>query len=227
MVTSDPDLSSLAPSSELLVDTVHRFQGDERDVMIFSPVVSEGIREGSIHFLRRSPNLFNVAITRARSALVVVGDKAAAESSGVDYLAAFARYVTDLSSEENQRGPTGDVDGPGYPAVTRPELVSDWERNFYARMYESGLRPIPQYDVEKYTLDFALIDGERRLNIEVDGEHHRDWTGDLCRRDIMRNQRMIELGWDVMRFWVYELDSDLDACVCRVQAWLSKSISRV
>ncbi|MAG34385.1 MAG: hypothetical protein CL908_26210 [Deltaproteobacteria bacterium] len=219
MATSDPELGPLMPKSELLVDTVHRFQGDERDVMVFSPVVSEGIREGSIHFLRRSPNLFNVAITRARSALVVVGDKAAAESSGVDYLAAFARYVTDLSGAEERESISDDVGGPEYPAIARPELVSDWERRFYARMYESGLRPIPQYDVEKYTLDFALIDGERRLNIEVDGEHHRDWTGDLCRRDIMRNQRMIELGWDVIRLWVYELDSDMDECVQRIKEW--------
>lgn len=219
IVTSDPELSPLIPSSELLVDTVHRFQGDERDVMIFSPVVSEGIRDGSIHFLRRSPNLFNVAITRARSALVVVGDKAAAESSGVDYLAAFARYVADLSAVQERKSPPREIGGPQYPTVTRPELVSDWERRFYTRMYESGLRPIPQYDIEKYTLDFALVDGERRLNIEVDGEQHRDWTGDLCRRDIMRNQRMIELGWDVMRFWVYELDSDMDACVKRIKEW--------
>ncbi|MHA7836120.1 MAG: AAA domain-containing protein [bacterium] len=223
-VTSDPDLAPLIPASELLVDTVHRFQGDERDVMIFSPVVGEGIREGSLHFLRRSPNLFNVAITRARSALIVIGDKAAAESCGVDYLAAFARYVTDLSVTEERKISSAEVGGPEYPSVARPELVSDWERRFYTRMYESGLRPIPQYDVEKYTLDFALIDGERRLDIEVDGEHHRDWTGDLCRRDIMRNQRMMELGWDVLRFWVYELDSDMDGCVKKIREWESDSV---
>jgi very-short-patch-repair endonuclease len=218
-VTSDPDLGPLIPASELLVDIVHRFQGDERDVMIFSPVVDEGIREGSLQLLRRSPKLFNVAITRARSALIVIGDKAAAESSGEDYLAAFARYVTDLSAIEVRKRGSAEVGGPEYPSVARPELVSDWERRFYTRMYQSGLRPIPQYDVEKYTLDFALIDGKRRLDIEVDGEHHRDWTGDLCRRDIMRNQRMIELGWDVLRFWVYQLDSDMDGCVKRIREW--------
>ena len=218
-VTSDPELSPIVPKCELLVDTVHRFQGDERDVMIFSPVVSEGIREGSIHFLRRTPNLFNVAITRARSALVVVGDKEAAQSSGVDYLASFARYATDLRAPRVQNDSASESTGPQYPAVARPELVSDWERRFYAAMYESGLRPIPQYDVEKYTLDFAVVREDRRLNIEVDGEHHRDWTGDLCRRDIMRNQRMIELGWDVIRFWVHELNSDMNACVQRVKDW--------
>jgi len=218
-VTADPELNALMPTSELLVDTVHRFQGDERDVMIFSPVVGEGIGDGSINFLRRSPNLFNVAITRARSALIVVGDQGAAESSSVEYLAAFARYITELSSTNERLRNASKASSPEYPVVARPELVSDWERRFYSRMYEAGLRPIPQYEVEKYTLDFALVDGERRLDIEVDGEHHRDWTGDLCRRDIMRNQRMMELGWDVTRFWVYELEADMDGCVGRVEAW--------
>ena len=46
----------------------HKFQGDERDVMIFSPVVSEGITDGAVNFLKKTDNLFNVAITRARAA---------------------------------------------------------------------------------------------------------------------------------------------------------------
>ena len=46
-----------------LSDTVHSFQGDERDVMILSPVVSRGISEGALGFLRSNRNLFNVAIT--------------------------------------------------------------------------------------------------------------------------------------------------------------------
>jgi len=61
------------------------------------------------------------------------------------------------------------------------------------------------------------------LDIEVDGErYHRNWDGELCRRDQMRNQRLIELGWDVQRFWVYEIRDDLDNCVNRVKTWLSE-----
>ncbi|MBK8793950.1 MAG: hypothetical protein IPN59_12630 [Holophaga sp.] len=52
----------------LLIDTVHRFQGDECDVMIFSPVISKGSPKGAIGFLSNNGNLFNVAVTRQRHA---------------------------------------------------------------------------------------------------------------------------------------------------------------
>ena len=59
---------------------------------------------------------------------------------------------------------------------------------------------------EKFLLDFSLFDESRKLNIEVDGErYHRDWNGELLRREQLRNMRLIELGWDLMRFWVYQL----------------------
>ena len=37
----------------------------------------------------------------------------------------------------------------------------------------------------------------------------------------IRNQRMFELGYDVMRFWVYEVRDDLPGCLERIKAWRS------
>lgn len=222
LLNQSDELTSVLTTTDLLVDTVHRFQGDERDLILFSPVVSEGVSDGALGFLRNNRNLFNVAITRARAALIVVGDKSAAMSSGVDYLAKFASYIDEARQQE-----VSDLEelkqrlGPEYPPVARPDRVSDWERHLYRVLYQAGVRPIPQYDVEQYTLDFAVVIEEKRLNIEVDGErYHRNWDGELCRRDQLRNQRLFELGWDVMRFWVYQIRDDLDACVARVKNWM-------
>ncbi len=93
-------------------------------------------------------------------------------------------------------------------------------RSFYRALYRAGLRPVPQYEEAPYSLDFALFAGERKLDIEVDGEYyHRNWDGELCRRDQIRSQRLSDLGWDIMRFWVYEVRDDLDGSVRRAQAW--------
>lgn len=222
LVSRDRHLMSVLAQSDFLVDTVHRFQGDERDVMLFSPVVSDGITPGAISFLRANGNLFNVAVTRARALLHVVGDRNAALQSGVDYLSEFARYVSTVDENQAKVQPISKNDlGSKYPAVAHPERVSDWEHVLYIAMYKEGIRAIPQFDVEQYTLDFAIIAGDRRLNIEVDGErYHKDWTGELCRRDQIRNLRLIELGWEVKRFWVYEVRDDLSSCVAWVRKWV-------
>ena len=102
--------------------------------------------------------------------------------------------------------------------------MSDWERVLYRGLYAAGVRPIPQYSVEQYDLDFAVIVGDCMLNIEVDGErYHRSWTGELCLRDQLRNQRLIELGWEVKRFWVYEVRDDIDDCVEWVSRWAKEA----
>lgn len=223
LLHASPRLNGRLAGAEILVDTVHKFQGDERDVMIFSPVVARGMHQNSLRFLQGNGNLFNVAITRARSALIVAGDLNAAQESQVDYLAAFATYAQSLGAQRARRQQEAQTIelGEEYPPVSNPEQVSNWERWFYTKLYATGLRPIPQYSEEKYRLDFALFDGERKLDIEVDGErYHREWTGELCRRDRLRNQRLMELGWDVMRFWVYEIRDDTDACVQRINNWL-------
>ena len=101
------------------------------------------------------------------------------------------------------------------------ERVSDWEKVLYTALVDAGLRTVPQYNVDQYDLDLALIrPNGRRLDIEVDGErYHRDWDGELIRRDQLRNLRLIETGWDVLRLWVYEIRDSLPACVARVAAW--------
>lgn len=224
LVNRDDRLVRFLADRQFLVDTVHKFQGDERDLMIFSPTVAHGIAPGSLGFLRSNGNLFNVAITRARGMLLVVGDLAACSDCGVDYLEAFSAYVQrlDRRAQEDTDLAVQDL-GPEYPAVNNPHQVSDWERLFYKALYRAGIRAIPQYQVEQYTLDFALIDGGRCLDIEIDGErYHRNWTGELCRRDQLRNQRLFELGWDVMRFWVYEVRDDLPGCIERVRNWQNR-----
>ncbi|MFI6345197.1 AAA domain-containing protein [Streptomyces sp. NPDC050560] len=60
----------------LRIGTVHTFQGGERDVMVFSLVAGEGMHPGAVAWVGEQLNLWNVAITRARGHLIVVGDKA-------------------------------------------------------------------------------------------------------------------------------------------------------
>jgi hypothetical protein len=55
--------------------TAHRFQGGERDVMVISAVGANGIVDRTRNWLVNQTNLWNVAITRAKAHLVIVGDR--------------------------------------------------------------------------------------------------------------------------------------------------------
>lgn len=224
LITRDGPLHSVLSSRDFLVHTAHGFQGDERDLMIFSPVVTSHMPRNTAGWLDRTPNLFNVAITRARGALIVVGDKGAAASHGIRLLESFAGYVGGLQAPGAPSVSNTSELGPEYPKVSTNATISEWEHVFYRALYQEGIRTIPQYPVEKYLVDLVLVSGGRRLAIEVDGEaFHRAWDGELCRRDQIRNQRLMELGWDVMRFWVYQIRDDMNNCIRRVQGWLSQN----
>lgn len=229
LISQDSELSSALLKHDFLVETVHKFQGDERDVMIFSPVVSTNIQQGALSFLRNTGNLFNVAITRARAFLLVVGDINIISKCGVKYLEHFAQYVKNLEKAEDIKMEKVPMKfNSNYPTVSNPENVSEWERMFYNALFISGIKTIPQYQIEMYTLDFALFDDERKLNIEIDGErYHKDMTGELCKRDQIRNQRLYELGWDVQRFWVYEIRDDLEGCIEKIKFWLENTERKV
>lgn len=67
----------------------------------------------------------------------------------------------------------------------------------------------------------VIVNDKKKLDIEVDGEmYHRNWTGELCYRDQLRNQRLFELGWDVKRFWVYQIRDQLPWCIEQIRQWL-------
>jgi very-short-patch-repair endonuclease len=227
LVQQDRELSAClgALSEPFIVDTADGFQGDQRSLILFSPVLARDMAPGTVRFLEGDRNRFNVAITRAESGLVVVGDKVAAIEGKWSILADFAAYQEGLQRRSGvlareQGLPTS---GAEYPPVANPESVSDWERLLYTALYNAGIPTIPQYSVESYRLDLAVVQGEHRLDIEVDGErYHKDWTGELCRRDLIRNHRLIELGWDVKRLWVHQVRDDLDGCVEAIKKWVDQ-----
>ncbi|MBR5132633.1 MAG: AAA family ATPase, partial [Alistipes sp.] len=61
---------------QIVADTVYRFQGDERDIIIYSTVVTNNSPESKIRWIDIAcPNLVNVAVTRAKSSLFIVGNR--------------------------------------------------------------------------------------------------------------------------------------------------------
>ena len=61
---------------QIVANTVHKFQGDEKDVMIYSLVVTNNSPDSKIYWIDNMvPESVNVAITRARNTIYIVGNK--------------------------------------------------------------------------------------------------------------------------------------------------------
>ena len=65
-----PDL--VRKDTKLTVGTVHALQGAERDIVIFSPTYGQDYNGGV--FFDRSPNMLNVAVSRAKDSFLVIGN---------------------------------------------------------------------------------------------------------------------------------------------------------
>lgn len=71
-------INSMIPANyadRIEANTVYKYQGDEKDIMIFSLVVTSNSPDRKIFWIDNIvPNLVNVAVTRAKSTLYVVGN---------------------------------------------------------------------------------------------------------------------------------------------------------
>ncbi len=68
----------------LFVDTIERIQGQERDIIIFSLVISDPIKAKQRADFFFNPNRLNVAITRAKKKRIVIANKALFELKTYD-----------------------------------------------------------------------------------------------------------------------------------------------
>ena len=203
----DGDISyDIINQAKLVVDTVHGFQGDEKDVMIFSLCAGPDMPQGSLLFIKDKSNLFNVAVSRARAVIHVVGNKHWASNCGINHIVKLAQPINHKSVNHKI--------GPWYPHE------SPWEKILFEALLKKGIKTIPQYPASGRRLDLALINkkAEIRIDIEVDSDtYHRNPDGSRKKDDTWRDIYLMGMGWKVMRFWVYNLRDDLEKCVSKIE----------
>ena len=67
--------------SKIDIGTVHSFQGQEKEIIILSTSIDNTQKSNGIDFVGRKPNFLNVAFTRAKKQLIVVGNYEAYKNS--------------------------------------------------------------------------------------------------------------------------------------------------
>ena len=168
------ELNKYSMGINISVSTVHKYQGDERDIIVFSPVISSGISEGAANWVQSPPNLINVAITRAKEALYVVSDFAICR---------------------RQRGILGDL-------IQYVEKVEKLRKTSLFELQLFGLMTLQNWKIEIHPIindieiDFLVSDDKgMKVAVEVDGSQHINQQVQDAGRDALIRSK----GLDVVR----------------------------
>lgn len=195
--------------------TAHKFQGSEKDIMIFSAVLSSKGNGNNDRWYNAHPQILNVALSRAKYLLYIVGDKQFCYTrNGI--LGKIAETYDKIKKQEEfeKQYFSGNFDSPTELLLYQKLQKIDFEL--------LGYKLIPKFVTKRYTLDFALV-GERKLNIECDGfGNHSIIDGLPVIEDIERDEYLAKEGWEVLRFPNHQVITKIDFVIKEILEKIKK-----
>lgn len=184
---------------QIEVGTAHTFQGDERDIILMSWAFAPNSFPQSLTFLQK-PNLFNVAITRARNKVInfVSRDpKDIQEGLFRDYMSYIEEYNNRKMAVENS-----EIDENIYK--------NKLEREIAGQLRELGHDVKAGVDIAGLSADLLVDD---KFIVEVDGVEDKS----PLRMSNMKKQSILErCGFKVNRITYREWQYSNKACIDRV-----------
>jgi superfamily I DNA and/or RNA helicase/very-short-patch-repair endonuclease len=181
------------------IGTAHTFQGDERDVILMSWAFANNSFSQSLIFLQK-PNLFNVAITRARYKMVNFVSKNPRElPDGI-----FRRYLGYVQEYEAR-----------HKAIANNELDENYYKNSFEKDVAQELRNLGhkvQAGVEVAGLSVDLLVDDK-IAVECDGveDNKRPSTTNMKKQAILERS-----GFRINRITYREWQYSPKACLDRV-----------
>lgn len=174
--------------------TVDGFQGDERDIILYSMRYSVNINPSSVTAIEGGVNeegfkRMNVAFTRARRRAVIFTSTKISDFPG-KYIKSFAEHAS--SVQKNYVDPLNPGDD---------KFDSKFEEDVCRMLRQRGLLVKTQFPVSNFLVDQVVQDKDGRiLAVECDGDFKMDESGDLPEHQYIR-QATIErvTQWEVHR----------------------------
>ncbi|MCQ2789242.1 MAG: AAA domain-containing protein, partial [bacterium] len=181
------------------IGTAHTFQGDEKDIMLVSWAYANNSYPQSLLFLQK-PNLFNVAITRARYKMISFVSKEPTEMpDGI-----LRRYLSYIKEYENK-----------YELLKNNKLDentynNDFEREVAAYIKNLGYSVQAGVKVAGLSIDLLVND---KIAIELDGveDSPKKAVNNLKKQAILERS-----GYKINRITYREWKYSPKACVDRV-----------
>ena len=187
---------------QIEIGTAHTFQGDERDVMLMSWAIAANSHSQSLMFLQK-PNLFNVAITRARKKLINFISKPVNElPEGLlrDYLEFVQSQDKVIASRKNV-----------FKNTFEKEVFEAINEEFTTHKVRAGI------DFAGINADIMIDD---KLIVEIDGVEDELQTNI---NETKKQAIMERLGYEVVHVTKREWGLSKDAALDRIRSSLVQS----
>lgn len=186
----------------MTVGTAHALQGDEKDVVFMTTSIDKDSHRGSLQFLE-TPNLFNVAITRAKKLLVIV-TSVKAEDLPKGLLKDFLVYA---------KNPRNSI----YEDARKP---TDFERQLGAQLKNDGIEVWPDFDATGTRV--PMIAGRDGARLAVMYDAYNTTPADPYVQ-LEEQLRLARAGWEITRIPHRTFVDDPQAVSSHVSDRLSKS----
>lgn len=192
--------------------TVHQFQGSEVDILLFSPVLAKQGDGGSDFWYIKNKQLLNVAVSRAKQLLLILGDLEYAQHSE-SKLRDIALYCMSLNDQDEGM------------VVNRPMNI--FEKRLFSLLKQvvpSSYKIEPQFVLDgRFTLDFALRSKTKKIAVELDGYQHEIIGGLPVFEDKQRDAYLKTHGWRIIRITVHDLVRREDLAAEEIKSQLNKA----
>ncbi|GAA2745176.1 hypothetical protein GCM10009868_25650 [Terrabacter aerolatus] len=219
-----PDVAAFfddARDERFFVKNLERVQGDERDAIILSIGYGKTPHGRVLHRFGPLNNeggerRLNVAITRARSRMVVVSALRSVDLDPSRLKARGALMLRDFLAYAETGGGAGDEDTLFATAtVTTDPLRHDLAE----RLRRHGLTVHEDYGTASHRIDIAVEDpyhrGRALIAVETDGERYAALRSTRD-RDRLRPEQLARLGWVHERVWSTDVFRDPAREIARI-----------
>ncbi|OGI04209.1 MAG: hypothetical protein A2Y25_08885 [Candidatus Melainabacteria bacterium GWF2_37_15] len=173
--------------------TAHTFQGDERDIMLLSFTVAPNSHYQSITFAQK-PNLFNVAITRARKKLICYISRPV-ETLPPGILRDYLEYIQTVSQN-----------------ISTIESVDPVKCEIKQLLENEGFTVLNDIKIGAYTVDFLVSNGDKALILETVGFENKEVLG--------KHQTLERCGWKLAYITSREWSYSKKACINKIKGLL-------
>ncbi len=207
---------------ELVVVNPDGFQGDERDVILYSlsfdsigmPISALSARQQNQDHIQ---GMLNVCFTRARDEIHIFHSAPIGKFTFADgspgALTEWLSHCALVQAQPRQRGRSS--------RVGRSD--SQFEADVVGALRERGYTVTQQYPACGFFIDMVVQRGGVRLAVECDGEsYHHDEYGLLKAEDLERQAILERAGWDVLRIPYRRWRECRDHQLGRVDSWFNR-----